>query len=72
MQRACEHHRVPLAAAALQFSMRDPRVAATVVGLSTPERVAQTVQYAELSIPEELWAELEALTAREHDERYDS
>jgi D-threo-aldose 1-dehydrogenase len=62
MQTACEQHGVPLAAAALQFSMRDPRVSSTVVGLSTAERVAQTVEYAELPIPEPLWAELETLT----------
>ena len=62
METACASHGVPLAAAALQFSMRDPRVASTVVGVSTPERIAETVALAGVAIPGELWAELESLT----------
>ena len=34
MSEVCEEHDVPLAAAALQFSMKDPRVVSTIVGLS--------------------------------------
>ena len=52
---------VPLAAAALQFSLRAPFVDSTVVGMSSPERVAQTVKYVTQEIPDELWAELETL-----------
>ncbi|MGI5131130.1 aldo/keto reductase [Pseudonocardia sp. CA-107938] len=52
---------VPLAAAALQFSLRAPFVDSTVVGLSSPERVQQTLDLAGAPIPDELWAELEAL-----------
>ncbi|SFR92901.1 D-threo-aldose 1-dehydrogenase [Microbacterium sp. cf046] len=62
MQQACERHGVPLAAAALQFSLRDPRIASTVVGVSTPERIEQTIALAAHPIPEELWAELAELT----------
>jgi D-threo-aldose 1-dehydrogenase len=61
MQDACLRHGVTLAAAALQFSLRSPSVDSTVVGISTPERVAQTLEYAEMEIPAELWDELEAL-----------
>ena len=60
MAAACERFGVPLAAAALQFSMRDPRVTSTIVGFSRPERLAETLRFAELSIPDELWRELEA------------
>jgi D-threo-aldose 1-dehydrogenase len=52
---------VPLAAAALQFSLRDPRITSTVVGMARPERLAQTVDLARHPIPEALWAELEAI-----------
>ncbi|WP_282937556.1 aldo/keto reductase [Paenibacillus sp. RC67] len=52
----CQEFNVPLAAAALQFSMRDPRVTSTVVGMSKPERVAQTLELATLPIPAELWS----------------
>jgi D-threo-aldose 1-dehydrogenase len=62
MQAACARHGVPLAAAALQFSLRDPRVAATVVGLSQPQRIAETAALADHAIPDELWPALRALT----------
>jgi D-threo-aldose 1-dehydrogenase len=62
MQEACERYGVPLAAAALQFSLRDARITSTVVGVSSPERIAQTLALAEHAIPDELWAELEELT----------
>lgn len=61
MQAACQRHGVPLAAAALQFSLRAPFVDATVVGVSSPERVAETLDFATRQIPDELWAELESL-----------
>ncbi|MCH6468549.1 aldo/keto reductase [Sinomonas terrae] len=61
MGAACARHGFPLAAAALQFSLRAPFIDATVVGVSSPERVGQTLEYAALEIPEALWAELETL-----------
>lgn len=61
MKAACDRRGVPLAAAALQFSMRAPFVDSTVVGVSAPERVEQTVAYARHDIPADLWDELESL-----------
>jgi D-threo-aldose 1-dehydrogenase len=58
MQRACEARGVPLAAAALQFSTRNPEVTSTIVGMSSPERVEQTVRLAEWPIDDHLWFEL--------------
>lgn len=55
MEQLCREYEVPLAAAALQFSTRDPRVASTIVGMSDPGRVDQTVELAEWDIPAELW-----------------
>lgn len=57
----CQEYGVPLAAAALQFSMRDPRVTTTVVGMTKPERVAQTLELASYPIPDELWPALDAV-----------
>ncbi len=57
----CARHNVPPGAAALQFSMRDPRIASTICGVSKPERVAQTLEWATYPIPEACWAELMAL-----------
>ena len=58
MQSACRNAEVPLAAAALQFSLRDPRITSTVVGVSRPERVQATADLAAWPIPEHLWEEL--------------
>lgn len=61
MAAICQEYDVPLGAAALQFSMRDPRVTSTVVGMTRPERVAQTVELASTTIPDELWARIDAV-----------
>jgi D-threo-aldose 1-dehydrogenase len=61
MQRSCREFDVPLAAAALQFSLRDPRVVSTIVGISRPERVGQTIELASHPIPDELWPRLDSL-----------
>jgi D-threo-aldose 1-dehydrogenase len=58
IEAACARHGVPPGAAALQFSMRDPRVASTICGVTRPERVAQTLEWAQTPIPEALWREL--------------
>jgi D-threo-aldose 1-dehydrogenase len=58
MEAACRRCHVPLAAAALQFSLRSELIHSTVVGMSSPERLAQTLELAAVAIPDELWAEL--------------
>jgi D-threo-aldose 1-dehydrogenase len=65
MQEACREFGVPLAAAALQFSLRDPRVVSTIVGISRPERVEQTIDLATYPIPDELWEWLDSLATRD-------
>jgi D-threo-aldose 1-dehydrogenase len=67
MEDACKAHGVPLAAAALQYSIRDDRVASTVVGMSDPARIDQTVRLLETFIPSALWAILEPLAAEGRD-----
>jgi D-threo-aldose 1-dehydrogenase len=67
MDDLCHQHSVPLAAAALQFSLRDPRITSTIVGISRPERIAQTLELSRHPIPDELWAELDALAGSEGD-----
>ena len=57
----CDEYNVPLAAAALQFSLRDARITSTVVGMSRPERIQQTVDLALHSIPAEIWPRLDAV-----------
>ncbi|MBI5162207.1 MAG: aldo/keto reductase [Micrococcales bacterium] len=67
MHEVCRRHATDLGTAAIRFSTRDPRVHTTVIGLSKTERIAPTLAAAEADLPEELWAELEALLpAPEH------
>ena len=61
IQAICDRHGVPLPAAALQFSLRDERLCTTIVGMSSPERLAQTIALARHPIPNALWQELDAL-----------
>jgi D-threo-aldose 1-dehydrogenase len=61
MESTCRGLGVPLAAAALQFSLRDPRVVSTIVGISRPERVEQTIELSTHPVPDELWPRLDSL-----------
>lgn len=61
MEAACNRYGLPLAAAALQFSVRDARIASTIVGITRPERLAETLRLVQEPIPDELWNELDAI-----------
>jgi D-threo-aldose 1-dehydrogenase len=61
IEAICARHGTPPGAAALQFSLRDPRVASTICGVSKPERVAETLEWASWPIPDALWDELAAV-----------
>ncbi len=60
LQNICDRHGVPLAAAALQFSLRDPRISNTIVGMTRPERIQQTIDFAAWPIPDACWEEIMA------------
>lgn len=61
IEAICVEHNVPPGAVALQFSMRDPRITSTLVGVTKPERVAQTLAWAEADIPQAVWDALAEL-----------
>ena len=61
MEEACRRHGLPLAAAALQFSLRDARIASTIVGITRSERLSETLRLAQLPVPDELWVELDSI-----------
>ena len=61
IEAICSEYKIPPGAAALQFSMRDPRIASTICGVSRPERVAQTLEWAAWPIQDEAWTALMAL-----------
>jgi len=59
----CQRHGVSLRVAALHFSLRDPRIHSTIVGMTRPERVPQAVADALTPVPDALWDELTPLIA---------
>jgi D-threo-aldose 1-dehydrogenase len=61
IEAICDRHHVPLGAAALQFSLRDPRIVSTICGVTKPERVNQTLEWASFPIPEAFWEELSSV-----------
>jgi len=66
MRRVCAAYGTDIATAALQFSLRDERIASTVVGMSRPQRIAETVDAATTAVPDAIWPELEALLPPAH------
>jgi len=58
IRRVCDAHKVPLKAAALQFGLLHPAVAATIPGARTPEEAEENVRMVQHPIPGDLWAEL--------------
>lgn len=61
VEEVCARHGIPVGAAALQFSMRDPRIASTICGVSRPERVQETLDWAQWPISAAAWDELLSL-----------
>lgn len=60
IETLCSKHGVPMGAAALQFSIRSQLISSTICGVSTPDRVQQTIDWANHVIPDALWKDLAA------------
>ena len=60
IKAVCDRHDVPLKAAALQFGLAHPAVAATIPGPRTPDEVSDNLEMASFDIPGDLWAELKS------------
>lgn len=67
LEHLCGKYQVPLAAAGIQFSLRNPRITSTVIGMSSPKEVDENLALAEVEIPESLWSELADLPTDTHD-----
>jgi len=61
IEAICAEHSIAVGALALQFSMKNPIIASTIVGISKPERIAETLAWANADIPKAVWDEIEAL-----------
>jgi D-threo-aldose 1-dehydrogenase len=60
IQAVCKRHGVPMVAAALQFPLAHPAVAAVIPGPERPEHVRSNVDALRFPIPAHLWQELKA------------
>ena len=58
---------LPPGAVSLQFSMREPRIVSTICGVTKPERVAETLAWADWPVPQAVWDALEGLAASADD-----
>ena len=58
LEEVCARHGVPLAAAALQFPLAHPAVAAVIPGFGNGDEVRSGLDFYRFPIPAELWAEL--------------
>ena len=60
-EEICDRYGVPLAAVSLQFSTRDPRITSTIVGMSKPQRIGETIDLLMVDIPAACWEEILAI-----------
>lgn len=60
-------HPLCIGAAALQFSLRDPRITSTIVGITRPDRLGTTIAWAQHPIPDAYWEELATITPTSED-----
>ena len=58
IEGVCARHRVPIAAAALQFPLLHPAVVSVIPGAVSAEQVRQNAANVAMPIPAELWADL--------------
>lgn len=52
---------IPMAAASLQFSLRDPRITSTIVGAQFAEHIDSALELAAIEIPDDVWTDLETM-----------
>ena len=58
LKAACDRHGVPLPAAALQFGLAHPAVAATIPGARSTSEVEQNLEMVAFPVPADLWADM--------------
>jgi D-threo-aldose 1-dehydrogenase len=61
IEAVCKRHHVPLPAAALQFPMAHPAVAAIIPGARSAAEVERNIELLNLPIPKDFWEELQQL-----------
>jgi len=59
LEQTCAPYGVPLTAAAIQFPLRHPAVAAVVVGARSADEIEEDARLLDIAIPDELWTVLD-------------
>ena len=67
LENICHKYNIPIPAAALQFSLNDKRISSTLVGVTKPKRVSDTIELSKFIIPNEAWEEINQLPYTTHD-----
>ncbi|MCB5175752.1 aldo/keto reductase [Microvirga lenta] len=60
MEKIAGRHGIPLAAAALQYPLRDPRVATVLIGTAKPSSLERNLANLAIPVPEEAWPAFDA------------
>lgn len=61
IEAICSENGIAPGAVALQFSMKSQKVTSTIVGISKPERIDETLAWASADIPQTVWDKIESL-----------
>lgn len=59
IKKTCRKYGVSVRAAALHFSAKDPRIASTIVGPTSPEHIKDYINLLSVKIPDELFEEID-------------
>ena len=61
IEAICADNDIAPGALALQFSLRNQLICSTIVGVSKPQRIFETIAWANAEIPQSVWDQVEAL-----------
>ncbi len=61
IESICKNNGIAPGALALQFSMKNQKITSTIVGITKPERIEQTLAWASADIPQNVWDDIEAI-----------
>ena len=67
VEKICRKYNVPLPAAALQFSLNDKRISSTLVGVTKPKCVCETIEFSIFFIQFDSCVEFNQLPYTTHD-----
>ena len=70
-EKVCKKHNVEMGAAALQFSLRDKRIASTICGVTSIESIEKNLKWANCEISLEFWEEVLKLPFSSNDPESD-